>query len=449
MRDYYDITSIWDLVLTPFYLIVIFIVIRVVRINKGNKGHWSYFSSGLWVKVLGALAFGLVYAFYYSGKTADTHYYYHCSSIMKDLLFKNPSGFFSIMFDWDITDEDIVNSFSNTDEVPDFINDSYAFNATRLYVLVNILSLDLFFPMCILTALFTYSGIWKAYEVFVSEFPNSYKNLSWSFFFIPSVFFWGSGVLKDSITISALGWYVYAFYFALIKRKFVFSNSIKLFLASFILVIIKPYILAAALPGSFLWLFYDYLASMRSKLAKFIFLPIISVLIFSVSFFVLDQLGNAFGQYSLDNVLKKAVSTQNDLKKDYYGGNHFDIGDFDGTLGNLLVKAPAAINAALFRPYIWEIKNFVMLISGIENLLIMGVVIFLLIRLRFIGFFRYIGAHPLILFSVFFSVFFALSVGISISNFGALVRLKIPCLPFLVASLTLMLGFSLKNRMKT
>jgi hypothetical protein len=34
-----------------------------------------------------------------------------------------------------------------------------------------------------------------------------------------------------------------------------------------------------------------------------------------------------------------------------------------------------------------------------------------------------------------FSLFFAFSVGLSTPNFGALARLKIPCLPFFVASL--------------
>jgi len=42
------------------------------------------------------------------------------------------------------------------------------------------------------------------------------------------------------------------------------------------------------------------------------------------------------------------------------------------------------------------------------------------------------------MFSFLFAVFFAFSVGVSIANFGALVRLKIPCIPFFLSSLVVM-----------
>ena len=40
-----------------------------------------------------------------------------------------------------------------------------------------------------------------------------------------------------------------------------------------------------------------------------------------------------------------------------------------------------------------------------------------------------------LVFSVFFSLFFSFSVGLTTSNFGSLVRYKIPAIPFYVASL--------------
>ena len=43
----------------------------------------------------------------------------------------------------------------------------------------------------------------------------------------------------------------------------------------------------------------------------------------------------------------------------------------------------------------------------------------------------------LLLFSFVFAIFFAFGVGLSTSNFGALVRYKIPCIPFYLSSLWL------------
>ncbi|MGZ4157304.1 MAG: hypothetical protein ACXVED_09085, partial [Bacteroidia bacterium] len=154
-----------------------------------------------------------------------------------------------------------------------------------------------------------------------------------------------------------------------------------------------------------------------------------------LGFFVLTQMGGVLGVYSVDKVLDKAVASNFDQKQDYYGGNSFDIGDFEPTLPGVLSKAHLAIAATLFRPYLWDAKNPVMLLSALENTYILLLTIFLLIRLKFLGFFSLIGENPLLLFSVMFSLFFAFSVGLATSNFGSLVRLKIPCIPFFVSSL--------------
>jgi hypothetical protein len=76
-----------------------------------------------------------------------------------------------------------------------------------------------------------------------------------------------------------------------------------------------------------------------------------------------------------------------------------------------------------------------MLLTALESAYIMILTMGLLFRLKFFGFFRLIWENPLLLFSVLFSLFFAFSVGLSTPNFGALARLKIPCIPFFVANL--------------
>ncbi|MFI5151017.1 MAG: hypothetical protein ACHQRM_14875, partial [Bacteroidia bacterium] len=108
---------------------------------------------------------------------------------------------------------------------------------------------------------------------------------------------------------------------------------------------------------------------------------------------------------------------------------------------SMLGKAHLAIAASLFRPYLWDVKNPVMLLSALENTYILILTVFLLIRLKVFTFFNLILRTPMLLFSVLFSLFFAFSVGIATSNFGSLVRLKIPCLPFYVSSLFILKHF--------
>ena len=142
---------------------------------------------------------------------------------------------------------------------------------------------------------------------------------------------------------------------------------------------------------------------------------------------------------SVDNlqVFETAQGAQKDLQKSYYNGNSFNIGDYDPTPLGLLSVSHKAIFATLFRPSIFDVKNIVMFISAIENTFMLLFCLYLIIKLKVFRFFSLIRSHPLVTFSIVFSLFFAISLGVSVSNFGTLVRLKIPCIPFFVSSLVI------------
>lgn len=163
--------------------------------------------------------------------------------------------------------------------------------------------------------------------------------------------------------------------------------------------------------------------------------PILILISAGIGYFVLGAIGNSLGDYRIDNVLSKAQTTQMDLKQDYYGGASFDIGDFDPSIAGIIGKAPKAINAALFRPYLWESYNPGMVVSGLENFVILLFSIFLLIKIKVFNLFRLMFRHHFLFFSITFSIFFAFSIGLTTSNFGSLVRYKIPAIPLYVASL--------------
>ena len=212
-------------------------------------------------------------------------------------------------------------------------------------------------------------------------------------------------------------------------------NTIYILIASFLLLKIKPYIFFALLPGTIIWVAGFYMGKLENKLLRASIAPLLFVIATTTGYLVLGVIGSSLGDYRVDNVLNKAVTTQQDLKQDYYGGASFDIGDFDPTISGILGKAPAAINAALFRPYIWEGYNLGMLISGIENIILLILTIYLLLKIRVFNLFRLMFRHHFLFFSVTFSLFFAFSIGLTTSNFGALVRYKIPAIPLFVASL--------------
>lgn len=424
--------SIFDILVTPIYLLgVLWIGYIIQKKNIREHPEYAYFLKGLIVRVLGAFALGLVYFFYYGG--GDTVNYHETARAFGNLFFKDQPDF------WLAWLGDGKEHYFNFDELTGYPvyypKDSHSFFVVRLLIPLSALGAHLYFPTAIIVATITYSGVWKLYQTFYKEFPELKKELAIAVLFIPSCLFWGSGIMKDSFTLSAVGWFTYAFYHFFILKKRKVSFGVYLFVSAFIILAIKPYIFFALLPGAILWLSNNLVKKINHAFIRILIAPFILTIGGASAYFALDKMGDNLGQYKIDTVLDKAVITQKDMKAEYYGGKTFDIGEFDASISGVLSKAPIAIFSGIFRPALWDVRNPVMLISALENTYLLLLTLFLIFKLKFFGFFSIIGKNPMILFCMLFSLFFAFSVGLSVANFGSLVRLRIPELPFFVAGL--------------
>ena len=430
--------SIVDLTYSPFLLFIIFYFARSIRDRHILlEPEYKYFLPGLSVKILGALMVAFIYNVYYSG--GDTNYYFFDGRTMSRLLFKNFVWFGDLLFDGFSPDKMAYLDSSTGFFV--YYRNAQTFFVVRVIWPFVLFGLQAMIPTALLFSVFTFGGVWRMFKVFILEFPVLEKSFALAFFFVPSVFFWGSGILKDSITFSSLGYFFYSYYFAVIKRQNVFRNTIIIFLSLYVIVSIKPYIFVGILPGSLIWVISTYTSKIKGSFIRGISYPIILIIGFFSGYFLLMVLSDELGKYSLERVLEEAVVTNKDLKSDYYKGNSFDIGEVKPTIESMLEKSPAAINAALFRPYITESNNVLMFISGLENLFTLLFTIYILFRVKVFGIFAYFNKHHLLTFSLIFSLFFAFSVGISTSNFGSLVRYRIPLLPYYIASLIIIKHF--------
>ena len=424
--------SIYDILLTPLYIFGAYAYgYWVTKKNIRANPEYAYFTSGLMTRLFGAIALGLIYFFYYGG--GDTVNYFETASAYGNLIKINVDDFWIGMFG---DAKGYYFPFNETTGFPVYSpNDVHAFFVVRLLIPIVMLGCHSYFSTAVLVACITYGGLWKLYQTFLLEFPELKKQMAIACLFIPSCVFWGSGLMKDSFTLSAVGWFTYGFYHFFIKKERKIFYGISLIVASFIILAVKPYIFFALLPGSILWLSNNMVKKINTGYIRVIAAPIIIGLGSLTGYLALDNMGDNLGQFKLDNVLDKAVVTQKDMKADYYGGKVYDIGDFDASVGGIILKAPIAIFAGIFRPGLWDVKNVVMLISSLENTYLLFLTFFLLIKLKFFGFFVLIRKNPLLLFCMLFSLFFAFSVGLTVANFGSLVRLRIPELPFFVAGI--------------
>ena len=398
---------------------------------------------GLYASIIGALALGLIYAYYYNG--GDTLNYYHSSVCVSKLLTKDPGSFFSIMAG--SFDNELHFSFDMETRYPFYWGDPHAFAVIRLTTPVIFLAFQQFIPASIIVAWITYSGMWKLFQLFNEQFPGHEKWFAFAILFFPSVIFWGSGILKDTYLLSATAWMIYAFYQMFGKKKWKIRYVIIMLICTYILFIIRPFNLFVLLAGLSVLLLHISLKNIKGSFIRIALFPVIIIVIFGASGVLFNNIAElSGGRYaSLDVMMTQAYVIQDDLKKDYYGGNTFDIGAFEPTIPGMLSKFPVALMAGLFRPYLFESRTITMLVSGLENTLLLALTLYILIQL----FMKLLNKglmpvlkksfhHPLITFSFFFSILFAFLVGLTIPNFGSLVRYKITLLPFYLSALFIM-----------
>ncbi|MBL7729907.1 MAG: hypothetical protein JNM88_01925, partial [Chitinophagaceae bacterium] len=96
-----------------------------------------------------------------------------------------------------------------------------------------------------------------------------------------------------------------------------------------------------------------------------------------------------------------------------------------------------SIGATFFRPFIWEVNTPIALFSAIESMLFLILTLIFFVRRGISTYFNTIFGDPKLLMCFVFSIVFAIAVGASTTNFGALSRYKIPCMPFYFVMLLL------------
>lgn len=437
--------SLSDFVLTPIYLGFIYFISKMIQARRiGEHPEYKYYLTGISLKIIGGLALVFVYTIYYPG--GDTTNYFQDGVVINRLLFKNASAGLEVLLNG--ASGKNYYYFDSDTGFPVYIRDQATSFVSQIVTVFTFFGARSIIPTTLLLSWVSFIGIWSMYRVFLIEFPKLEKEMAISFFYIPSVIFWGSGILKDTISLSALGFFTFSFYQVFIRRQNILWNLIVLFLSVKVLLIVKAYIFFGVLPGALIWMVSTYVSKVNARFIRNMLGPIFILITIGCAYLMLNSMGDSLGKFSVDQILERAVITQRDLKSDYYRGNTFDIGEFDSSIPSILSVSHKALFAGLYRPLIFEARNVLMLLSSIENLILLIFTIKLLYQVRVFGIFRYFYKNNLLTFALVFSLFFSLSVGLSTSNFGSMVRYKIPGLPFFVASLMIIRYYEQEKKAK-
>lgn len=435
--------SLFDYSIMGFYLILMFLWATIVKQRHiEDNPAYAYYRWALLTKIVGAIALCLVYVFHYGRQ--DTLGFYLSSEALANLFYENTSAYIKMLLG--SRSPDVLDAFTPTTGYPWYRRDLQSFFVVRVTSIFTIIGFKNYFTTSILFAWFFFTGFWKLFLLLCDIKPQFTKQFFIAVFLVPSVMFWSSGILKDTISLSMMGWLLYSAYFAFVKKKKVFINIIGCVISTYFILSVKPYIIVALIPGLFIWIGWNYLKKIENKVLRFIVTPFTLATFVSVALFILGIFGEFLGFYgTLDGIITKAIITYDDhIRAEQYGENFYYLGEFDGTISDFFAKAPFALIAGLFRPFIWEARNIFMILAAIENLILLVVFTTIFWRTGVVKTITIILDDPLVIFSLSFAFVFAFAVGISTANFGALVRLKTPMLPLLVSGLYILYYRSLE-----
>jgi hypothetical protein len=427
-----------DLAITPVLLIIIYALAYVVRPYVTDPVNRRYFFPALTVKIIGALAIGFIYQFYYKG--GDTYNYHtYGSRLIWEAIMDSPKGF-NLIFGGDVSG--LYPYYSKIA----FYQDPASYFVVRLAAIGDLITFSSYSGTAVLFAVMSFVGMWLFFKAFYEQFPHLHKWIALSAFFIPSVFFWGSGLLKDTVTLAGVGVMTYTLKRMLIDHEFRIGSILIFLLTAYVIFSVKKYILLCFLPAAILWVYLSNLSKIRSLVLRVLLVPFILLVIAGSGYWAVQRLGADDERYALSKIPQTVRITAYDIGF-YTGrgaGSTYSLGELDGTFSGMITKAPQAINVALFRPYLWEIRNPLMVLAALESFALLAFTLYVLVRQRYV-----IGkllSDPHIVFCLVFCITFAFAVGLSTYNFGTLSRYRIPLLPFYVMALSLMFHYSKSER---
>ncbi len=394
------------------------------------------------------------------------------SNLNSDPLYK---PYFKHIADWG--DSDSTSEF--------FLNDNRT--SVRFHALIRLFSLGHYAVHALAMLIISFTGQLAFYKAFKNYFQGKEKLLAAVIFITPSVLFWSSGILKEPIAISLLGMFLYCFLKLFIHYSFKIKYVITLLLCSLIFIVLKPYILVISSVPLLLFamvnhfkikrIFIFYILSLlvfytgSVTALKFIFhKDVINTIVVRQNDFISLSKGGIFfvngknylrleykdsSQYKLLDPttqlcrlktharlmyweldhLRDTIFVSNNTDTSLYkrllvckpAGSGIDMQRLQYSFSSFEKLLPVSFFNVLCKPFFYDARSVSELVASLENL---GFLLFL------IGCFVFKTKFPvnknLLFLCISITLLSFLLIGITTTVTGAIVRYKVPFIPFLL-----------------
>ena len=293
---------------------------------------------------------------------SDTQAIMHDASIVYQAFWSNPVDYLKILFGWysETQNDYLYKNYFHLMENWDLVGtNSFQLNDSRGIVRINsflmLFSFGKYETQALIMLFLSYVGEWLMYRAFKPYFKNKEFLLLLIMMFIPSVYFWTAGVLKEAIVLFLLGCFLYGYFQLFIHKNKQQKYIIVIIISSVLFFFIKPYVLAIII---FPLLIFTFLNSRNYKRIGLIYFLSLAIFISS---------GILFSKHILKkDIVSTIVKRQNDFVSVSYGGlffyNYNRYLRFEYNETNMVTLKDAKLNAYSIKPHArymyWKCPNF-------------------------------------------------------------------------------------------
>ncbi len=396
-----------------FLLYLIIFTYLITRLSFFKQSSLSKRNLGLLFifKILGGFAF---YAFYMLPQyhaNADTFSYHKLSLAETDLLLSNPVQFIKELF---------INPYADSNGLfagtKSYWNNLKTNAFIKFLAVLNVFSFKNYFVNIIFFNFIVFTGFIALYRV-IKKHTTHTNILLAALFFIPSVWFYSGGIMKDGLIIAAVCFSIYVFDKG-IQNGFKLRYWTILFLSIIALFALRNFVAFALITSLATWFI-----SAKTNKPKLIFTTVALLMFagFCISFYI-DSIN--FGKF---------IATKQNEFYALEGTSKMNVELLQPTLESFISYLPSALDAAFLQPHFSFNGIAQTLPFFLENMALL-----LLFTLAII--FRSKTEKPAISYAlIFFSTILILITGYTVTFAGAIVRYKTIYLPFLITALILMI----------
>lgn len=389
--------------------------------NTGLKRDnlWTFFL----LKVVGGVALTLVYTYYYTDQSkADIYRYFADSKIISLLLWQHPKTWFAAMTGIGLSEPDNFQYLLNTLYFSHPSADTVTNNQLiiRIISLLNYFSFSDIYINTLFFSFLSFIGLVALYQSFKKYFEDFPQLLCLPLFLLPSVIFWGSGLLKEALVFFLLGFWAYG----LMQWKG-WRGVLIAVICALALWFVRPPFVMALMPaiGAF-YLVHIITKEAKDKTVLNRWLELGLLVVLALGLVVLSGA----------NICESLINKRNEfvqLGLQENPGSYFDTRLISSS-GGLLQLTPSAFVHAAFGPFLTGISNKAELLFALETALL-----WLFLMLALVTCFAKPPANKLLMIVPLLvgSLTFYLIIGLTVPIMGAIVHYRVLATPFLMIAL--------------